>query len=111
MFHKYVATVCSKYFIYSSLLLQQVFFCCKLQVFYLDVAYVFTHMLEVYFQDVLSVKDICCIQVFHVARVSGCSKSQGHEGVMVARYERRGMGAWRADGRGAPRTRGQRLGA
>jgi hypothetical protein len=39
-----------------------------LQVFYLDVAYVFTHMLQVYFPDILSVLDICCIQMFYVVR-------------------------------------------
>jgi hypothetical protein len=40
MFHAYVARVCSNCFIYFSLMLQQVFSYCKLQVFYLDVAYV-----------------------------------------------------------------------
>ena len=51
------------------------FSCCKLQVFYLYVAYVshtccsicFTHMLQVY---VSSASDVCCIQVSHVASVS-----------------------------------------
>jgi hypothetical protein len=90
MFHTYVAIVCSKYFICSSLSLQQVFSYCKLQVFYFDVAYVFTHILQVYVLDVSSISDVCCIQVFHVARVSCCSESQGHGGVMVARHGRRG---------------------
>jgi hypothetical protein len=39
-----------KYFICFSLLLQQVFSYCKLQVFYPDVTYVFTHMLQCMFQ-------------------------------------------------------------
>jgi hypothetical protein len=38
--HTYVVRVCFKCFIYFSFMLQQVFSCCKLQVFYLDVAYV-----------------------------------------------------------------------
>ena len=66
--------------------------CCKLQVFYRDVAYVFTHMLQVCFLYVSSISDVCCIQVFHVAYVSCCSESQGHGGVMVARHGHRGMG-------------------
>ena len=78
MFHTYVATVCSKCFIFSSLPLQQVFSYCKLQImFYLDVAYVFTHMLQVYVLDVSSVSDVCCIQVFHIAYLSCCSESLG----------------------------------
>ena len=62
-----------------------------LQVFYPDVAYVshsvaivlsgccicFTHMLQAYILDVLSVAYVCCIQVFHVAHLSCCSESQG----------------------------------
>jgi hypothetical protein len=51
-----------------------------LQVFYLDVVYVFTHMLQVYLPDVSSVSDVCCIQVFDVARVSCYFKSQGLRG-------------------------------
>jgi hypothetical protein len=65
-----------KYFIYFSLLLQQMFSCEKLQVFYLDVTYDFTHILQVYVLDVSSVSYVCCIQVFHVTRVSCCSDSQ-----------------------------------
>jgi hypothetical protein len=34
LFHTYVARVCSKYFICSNLILQQVFSCYKLQIFY-----------------------------------------------------------------------------
>jgi hypothetical protein len=55
-----------KYFICFSLLLQQVFSCCKLQVFYLDVAYVFTHMLHVYVPNISPVSDVCC-KCFHIA--------------------------------------------
>jgi hypothetical protein len=106
MFHKYVATVCSKCFICSSLSLEQVFSCCKLQVFYLDVVYVFTHMLQVYFLDVSFVSDVCCIQVFYVARVPCCSESQERRGVMVARHGHQGMGRDKsvAGGRGARHT-------
>ena len=63
MFHTYVAIIYSKCFICSSLPLQQVFSCYKLQVFYLDVAYILSHMLQVYFLYVSSVLDVCCIQV------------------------------------------------
>jgi hypothetical protein len=83
MFHTYVATVCSKGLICSSLPLQQVFSCCKLQVLYLDVAYVFTYMLQLYVLDVLAVSDICCIQVFSCCmcfmlfRESGAWRSDG----------------------------------
>jgi hypothetical protein len=49
--------------------------CCKLQVFYLDVAYIFSHMLQAYVLDISSVLDVCCIQVFLVVRVSCCSES------------------------------------
>jgi hypothetical protein len=52
-------------------------------VFYLDVAYVFIHMLQAYFLDVSSA-DVCCIQVFLVARISCFSESQG----CVARHGR-----------------------
>jgi hypothetical protein len=83
MFHTYVATVCSKCLICSSLPLQQVFSCCKLQVLYLDVAYVFTYMLQLYVLDVLAVSDICCIQMFSCCmcfmlfRESGAQRSDG----------------------------------
>jgi hypothetical protein len=40
MFHIYVARVYSKCFSYFTLMLQQVFSYCKLQIFYLDVPYV-----------------------------------------------------------------------
>ena len=65
-----------KYFICFSLLLQQVFSCCKLQEFYLDVAYIFTHTLQVYITDVSSILDVCCIQVLHVTCVSYYLESQ-----------------------------------
>ena len=66
-------------------------------------------MLQVYVLDVSSISYGCCIQAFHVARVSCCSESQGARGVMVARHGRRGMGRGdlRADGRGALDARGQ----
>ena len=92
-----------KYFICFSLLLQQVFSCCKLQVFNLDSAYVFTHMLQVYIPDVSSVLHVCSIQVFYVARVSCCSESQGRQGM--------GCGEPVACGRGVRRAGGRRLGA
>jgi hypothetical protein len=57
----------SKCFIYFSLLLQQVFSCCKLQVLYLDVAYVFTHML----QSVYSRCFVCFRHMLH-SSVSCC---------------------------------------
>jgi hypothetical protein len=60
MFHTYVTIVYSKCFICSSLPLQQVF-SCKLQVFYLDITYIFTHMLQVYFFNISSVLDVCYI--------------------------------------------------
>jgi hypothetical protein len=41
-------------------MLEQVISCCKFQVFYLDVVYVFTHMLQVYVSNVSSVSDVCC---------------------------------------------------
>jgi hypothetical protein len=77
MFLTCVATVCSKCFFCSSLPLQQEFLCCKLQVFYLDIAYVCTHILHVYVPDVSSVLEVRCIQVFYVTCVSCCLESQG----------------------------------
>jgi hypothetical protein len=53
------------------------FSCYKLQVFDLDAAYFFIHMLQVYVPNILYVSDVCCIQVFYVARVSCCLESQG----------------------------------
>ena len=99
MFNTYVAIVCPKCFICSSLPLQQVFLCCRLQLFYLDVVYVFTHMLQVYVPDVSSVSDVCCIQVFHVGRVSCCSESQGARGSDGSTAQAPGNGALRAGGR------------
>jgi hypothetical protein len=43
-----------------------VFSRCNLQVFYLNVAYVFTHMLQLYVLNVPSASVVCCIQVFYV---------------------------------------------
>jgi hypothetical protein len=78
----------------------QCFSCCKLQVFYLDVAYVFTHnMLQVYVTDVLSILDVCCIQVFHVACVLCYSKSQMPWWSDGGTTRTSGNGAWRAAGR------------
>jgi hypothetical protein len=37
----------------------------------------FSYRLQVYVTDVSSILDVRCIQVFHVARVSCCSESQG----------------------------------
>jgi hypothetical protein len=80
MFHKYVATICSKCFIYSSLPLEQVFSCCKLQVFYLNIVYVF----HIYVASVFSECFICirrmllssvlcctCSMLFGESRVQG----------------------------------------
>jgi len=74
----------------------------------------------VYFLDVLSISDVCCI-LFHVARVSCCSESQGHGRREMERGEpvagRRGVrstGGRRlgdTTGRGAPAGRGERMGA
>jgi hypothetical protein len=101
MFHTYVAIVCSKYFICSSL------------PFYLDVAYVFTHLLQVYFPDISSQTYVAFNCFMHVARVSYCLESQGCGGVMVVRHRRRGMGCGEpVDGvRGARRSEGRWSGA
>jgi hypothetical protein len=72
----------------------------KLKVFYPDVAYIFTHMFEVYVPDVLTISDVCFIQVFDVVCVSCGLESQVREGVMVARHGRGGTGYaswWPAD--------------
>jgi energy-converting hydrogenase Eha subunit C len=53
-----------KYFICFSLLLQQVFSCCKLQVFYLDIAYVFTHVESVCSKCFICFR--CMLQVFYL---------------------------------------------
>ena len=37
--------------------------------FYLDVAYVFTHMLQVYIPVISYVLDVCCIQMFFILQV------------------------------------------
>jgi hypothetical protein len=88
MFHTYVATICSKRFICCSLPFQHVFLRCKLQVFYLDVAYVFTHMLQVHALDVSYV--VFMLHVFYVVR-----RVKGHGGLMVAQHGRQGMGTTR----------------
>jgi hypothetical protein len=66
MFHTHVASVYSR--------------CCicfthMLQVFYLDVAYIY--MLQQHVSNVSSVADVCCIQVFHVASVHAGTVSDG----------------------------------
>jgi hypothetical protein len=103
-----VVIVCSKCFICSSLPLQQVISCYKLQVFYLDITYIFTHMLQVYVVDVSSVSDVCCIQVFHVACVSCYSESQGMRGSDGGMARALGNEARRAGGRGVQCAGGRR---
>jgi len=121
VFQMHVTSVCSDCFICFSDV------CCKR--FDLDVAYVFTHMLQVYILDVSSVSDVCCIQVFHVARVSCGLESQGARGSDGGRARVPENGPWRADDRqmwrvargglavwdkkrrGAPAGRGERMGA
>jgi hypothetical protein len=60
-------------------------------------------MLQVYVINILSVSYGCCIQMYHVARVSYYLESQQVQGVVVARHGRRrmGHGELEADGRGA----------
>ena len=55
-----------------------------------------------YVLNVLSALDVCCIQVFHVARVSCCSKYQGRRGIGRSEPVGSGRGAQHtgADGRG-----------
>jgi hypothetical protein len=60
MFNTYVATIYSKCFSYWNLMLQQVISCCKFQVFYPDIVYVFTHVLQVHVPNVSLVSDVCC---------------------------------------------------
>jgi hypothetical protein len=76
------------------LLLQQMFLCCKLQVFYLDVAYFHTYVTSLCYR--------CFIYFRHMlhSSVSCCLESQGERGVMVARHGCWGMGRvsrWLAD--------------
>jgi len=59
-----------------------------LQVFYLNVIYVFTHMFQVYVPNISSASDVCCIQVFHVLEV--CSESYGARRTRQARCPRMG---------------------
>jgi hypothetical protein len=49
-------------------------------------------MLQVYLSDASFVPYVCCIHVFHVARVLCYSEIQGAQGVMVARHEQRRIG-------------------
>jgi hypothetical protein len=56
MFYIYVATVCYKYFICSSVPLQQVFSCCIC----------FHTYVAMYVPCVSFVSDVCCIQVFQI---------------------------------------------
>jgi hypothetical protein len=56
VFQKHVASLCSKYFICFQTYVTIVF--------YLDVAYVFTHMLQHYVPNVSAVSVICCDKCF-----------------------------------------------
>ena len=91
MLHTTVLEVWCKHLFKIFYMLQQVFSCCKLQVFYLDVADV-SHTCCVYVPIVSSTSDVCCIQVFHVASI-----------FMFLMYVQKVMGAWpgrREKGRG-----------
>jgi hypothetical protein len=52
-----------------------------------------------YAPDVLSVSDVCCIQVFYVALVSCCSESRAVRGSDGGTALAPGNGAWQAGGR------------
>jgi hypothetical protein len=67
--HIYCNSMLQKCFICFSRLLQQVFSCFKLHVFYMDVVYVFTHMLQVYVPNVLPVFQMCYLFQTYVASV------------------------------------------
>jgi hypothetical protein len=67
----YVATTCSKCFNCFSLMLQCFFMS---QLFYLDVAYIFTHMLRAYILNVSSISNVRYIRVFHIASADGVHK-------------------------------------
>jgi hypothetical protein len=73
-------------------------FMLQVQVFYMDVAYVFTHMLQAYVPDVSLVSVVCCIQVFHVARVSCCLERQRAQGSHGGATLAPGNGARQAGG-------------
>jgi hypothetical protein len=72
-----------------------------LQVFYLDVAYVITHMLQLYVLDVLSVSDVCCVKCFmlHVFRIIRRVRGRGRSDGGTARVSWNGGAAsrWRID--------------
>jgi hypothetical protein len=79
----------------SRLLLQQEFSCFKLQVFYQNVAYVFTHMLQVYVPNISYVLDVCCIKCFVLFEELGARRSDG--------------GTTQAPGNGTQRASGRRM--
>jgi hypothetical protein len=74
----------------------------KCQVFYLMLHMFHTYVASVCFKYFIRFIG-CCIQMFHVARISYCLESQWAQGVMVARHGRRRMGhdKLETDGRGA----------
>jgi hypothetical protein len=79
MFHTHVAIVYSKYFIFSVFCCSKCFYVasCKRSIWML---HIFTCMLRVYVIDVLSILDVCCIQVFHtVRRVRGSEEWWWHD--------------------------------
>jgi hypothetical protein len=59
--------------------------------FYLDVAYSLHICCKCMFQMFHLLRTYVAFKCFHVARVSCCSESQEHGGVMVARHGHRGM--------------------
>jgi hypothetical protein len=61
MFQKHVASVCSKCFICFQIYVAIVF--------YLDVAYVFTHMLQQYVPNVSAVSVLCCNKCFFMLQL------------------------------------------
>jgi hypothetical protein len=67
MFRIYVATVCSKCFSRSSLIMQQVVSCCKLQIWmFLCVSHTYYKCV---FQMFHLLSDVCCIQMFYMLQV------------------------------------------
>jgi hypothetical protein len=101
MLHMFSHIRCNSMFqIVSSVsVLQQVFSCCKLQVFFSRCCICF----RIYVASVYSVSDICYIQVFYVARVSCSSESQGRR--------RMGCGEPVVGERGVRHTGGSTVGA
>jgi hypothetical protein len=63
------------------------FLCCKLQAFYLDVAYFHMYVTSLCYRCFIHFR-----RMLH-SSVSYCSESQGERGVMVARYGVLGNGA------------------